>query len=130
MKLSLLSGTFAICRLAPQRGLPEWALRKGDLVSVTLTPEELSVVCLDSSIPPDVRCDRGWSALRVDGPLPLTMTGVLSSLVVPLAEVGIPVFAISTYDTDYLLVKKERMLDAKIELEQAGHQVRIHPKLS
>ncbi len=130
MKLSLLSGTFAICRLAPQQGLPEWALRKGDLVSVTLTPEELSVVCLDSSIPPDVRCDRGWSVLRVDGPLPLTMTGVLSSLVVPLSEVSIPVFAISTYDTDYLLVKKERMLDAKIELEQAGHQVCIHPKLS
>ena len=127
MKLSLLPGTFGICRLSPEQGLPAWALRKGSLVSVTMTPEELSVVCLDSSIPSDIQCDRGWSALRVVGTLPLTMTSVLSSLVVPLAESDIAVFAISTYDTDYILVRKDKTLEVKTELERFGHQVCIHP---
>lgn len=95
---------------------------------MTLTPDELSIVCADPLVPPDVQCDRGWAALRVAGQLPLTMTGVLSSLVVPLAEADVPVFVVSTYDTDYLLVKMDQMLEVKMELEQFGHQVCIHPE--
>ncbi len=84
-------------------------------------------MCAASLVPPDIQCDRSWAALKVGGPIPLTMTAVLSSLVVPLAEADIPVFVISTYDTDYLLVKMDQMLEVKMELEQFGHQVCIHP---
>jgi uncharacterized protein len=128
MKLSLLPGTFAICRLSPEQGLPEWALRQGQLISVTLTPEELSIVCPAAAVPPEVQCERGWAALKVAGPLPLMMTGVLSSLVAPLAGAELPVFVISTYDTDYLLVKRDQLLEVKMELEQYGHQLCINPE--
>ena len=74
------------------------------------TPEETSVVCPVDDVPPSVaRVDKGWRALKVDGPLPLTMTGVTAKLTTPLASAGIPVFALSTYDTDYLLIKSEHL---------------------
>jgi hypothetical protein len=128
LKLTLLPGTFAICRLSPEQQLPGWAVRRGSLISVTLTPDELSIVCPAAMVPPDVQCDRGWSALKVEGPLPLNMTGVLSALVDPLAGAEIPVFAISTFDTDYILVKQDQLLDVKTELEQFGHRLCLRPK--
>lgn len=108
--------------------MPRWAARRGTLISVTLTPDEISIVCPAQIVPPDVQCDRGWVALRVEGPLPLTMTGVLASLLDPLAGADLPVFAVSTFDTDYVLVRKDHLAEVKMELEQFGHRISLNPK--
>jgi len=88
-----------------------------------LEAAELSVVCADAAVPDGVRAERGWRALTVVGPLDLALTGVLASLAVPLAEAGVAIFAIATFDTDYLLVRRERLSDAVTALRAAGHRV-------
>lgn len=120
--LSLLSGEFGICRLDASSKLPSWATA-GPFFSITGTPEELSVVCPVDFIPREVICERGWRCLKVHGPLDFSQTRVLLSLVEPLAHAGISVFAISTYDTDYLLVKTARFPEAIKALQSAGHRV-------
>jgi len=121
LALSVLPGKYAIFRLLPEAPLPRWA--KGGLVSVTRTSEELSVVCEQRHVPPAAFCDKDWRCLKVKGPLDLSLTGVMASLTAPLAQAGIAVLAISTYDTDYLLVK-ERDLDAAIRaLHDAGFEI-------
>ena len=127
MKLSLLvlPGTFAVCRLEPDAKVPEWASMNGDVLSsITRTEDELSIVCPDDRIPSDVKAEKGWSVLKVEGPLDLSLTGIIASLTVPLAEAGINIFALATYDTDYLLVKKEN-LDRAVEVLGAFCDVRI-----
>ena len=94
----------AVCRLDSQAAVPDWAL--GDnFFSITRTIDELSIVCSEAGVPEGVLCERGWACLKVEGPLDFSLTGVLASLTQPLAEAGISIFAVSTYDTDYLLVK-------------------------
>jgi hypothetical protein len=88
---------------------------------VTRTPEELSVVCPEVDVPPETRAERGWIALHVVGPLPLTMTGVLASLAEPLAGAGITMFAISTFETDIILVRATDLARATEALSRAGH---------
>lgn len=119
--LSLLPATFAICRLERDTAVPGWALT-GIFFSITRTGDELSIVCPQAGVPPETTCDRGWSCLKIEGPLDLGEVGVLASVTAPLAQAGISVFAIATYDTDYLLVKDiERAIQA---LSQAGHHMR------
>ena len=112
LRLSVLQQTFAICRLEKNTPIPEWALRGAQFSSITASSEEISIVCDQSVVPPDVKAVKGWRALKVEGPLDLSMTGVVASLTAPLAEAGISVFTLSTYDTDYILVKAERLEDA------------------
>ena len=120
LNLDVLSGVFAICRLEPSSTIPAWALG-GDFISVVRTPDELSIVCPQENVPPEIRCDRNWRCLKVEGPLDFALTGILASLATPLAQAGISIFAVSTYDTDYLLVKDlERAITV---LSQAGHQI-------
>ena len=107
LRLSVLPWELAICRLEKGVQIPAWATERSSFVSITITNEELSIVCDGSSIPPDVPASRGWRAFKVEGPLDLSMTGVVSSLAGPLAASGISVFSVSTYDTDYLLIKSE-----------------------
>ncbi|HZY42181.1 MAG TPA: ACT domain-containing protein, partial [Anaerolineae bacterium] len=107
LTLSILSETLAICRLDRETIIPAWAA--GEFVSITRTSDELSIVCDECNVPPGVKADRGWRALKVDGPLDLALTGVLVSIVQPLAEAKINIFAISTFDTDYVLVKAEKL---------------------
>src|SRR5205814_8650784 len=98
----------AVCRFAPDAPLPAWVLHaSAEFWSITRTPDELSVVCSEDDLPPSVAesVERDWRAFQVLGPLPFALTGVVSGLTAPLAAAGIPVFVISTYDTDYLLVK-------------------------
>jgi uncharacterized protein len=111
LTMRVLPGSLAVCRLEADGPLPAWVFHaEARFFSVMRTPEETSVVCPEDDVPPSVeRADRGWRALRVDGPLPLTMTGVIARLTAPLATAGIPVFALSTYDTDYLLIKAEHL---------------------
>ncbi|MGE5619971.1 MAG: ACT domain-containing protein [Sphingomonadaceae bacterium] len=125
MRVTVLSGTLALCRLAPDREIPDWALRDRSFLSVTYTPSELSIVCPAYAVPADVAgaCDAGWVALRVEGPLDHSLIGVLAALSAPLAEAGVPIFALSTYDTDYLLVMEDHLERARAALEASGHQV-------
>jgi hypothetical protein len=122
LKLKLLPGVFAVCRLAPEAAAPEWATA-GPRTAITRTQEELSIVCLEAQVPAGVLGEKGWRCLKIEGPLPFSLTGVLASLVNPLSEAGISLFAFSTYDTDYVLVKKA-VLDRAIQaLTGAGHTV-------
>ncbi|MFZ2054836.1 MAG: ACT domain-containing protein [Candidatus Aminicenantales bacterium] len=112
--------TFAICRLPPDAGVPKWASGRG-LLSITRTSDELSIVCAEAGVPEEVRSERGWRCLEVAGPLDLALTGVLASLANPLAEAQINIFAISTFDTDYLLVKEEKLARSIDVLTRSGH---------
>jgi hypothetical protein len=122
LRLVLLSDTFAICRLPADSPIPAWAT--GELVSITRTADELSIVCRANTVPEGVRCEPGWRCLRVAGTLNLSLVGVLASLAVPLAEAGVSVFAVSTFDTDYLLVKEASLARGIETLQAAGHWVR------
>ncbi|MGE5347517.1 MAG: ACT domain-containing protein [Acidithiobacillales bacterium] len=125
--LSLLRGLWAVCRLHPESAVPAWA-EGGVFFSATRSPEELSIVCEDAAVPEAVKAEKGWALLKLDGPVPFDAIGVLSALTAPLAEAGIPVFAISTFDTDYLLVKVDRFGDAAAVLRKAGIEVRGKPE--
>jgi hypothetical protein len=112
-----------VCRLSPEAELPEWALGDG-FCSITRTRDELSIVCADDvRIPPEVKAERGWRLLRVAGTQAFTLTGVLSSVLQPLAEAGVSIFAISTFDTDYVMVKAEALPLAIRALKDAGHSI-------
>jgi len=97
----------AICRFAPDAPLPAWVLHAAaEFWSMTRTPHELSVVCSEDDLPPAVEtAERDWRAFAVEGPLAFDLTGVVSGLTTPLAAAGIPVFVVSTHDTDYVLVR-------------------------
>jgi putative acetyltransferase len=123
MTLEVLAGLFAVCRLPAGSAIPDWAVR-GDVFSVTRTRDELSVVCRQDEVPAGVACEADWQCLRAAGALPLSAVGILASLAKPLAEAGISLFAVSTYDTDYLLVKASQLDRAVEALAAAGHEVR------
>ncbi len=119
LQLAVLPGRFAVCRLGADAPLPDWA--GGTFVSFTRAPGELSIICEEGVVPREVQAERGWRILQVAGPLDFTTTGVVLRLAAPLAQALISIFACSTYDTDYLLLK-EKDLDAAIRtLQAAGH---------
>jgi uncharacterized protein len=122
MNLTTHRERYAICRLKPDEPFPAWAT--GKFVSLSRTEDELSVVCQEDTVPSNVKHERDWRVLQVEGPMDLSLVGVLASLTKPLAEAGINLFAISTFDTDYLLVEAEKYDAARVALEGAGHHVR------
>lgn len=114
-----LEGELAVAQLAPGHGVPGWVNFAGaPLVSVTQTAEELSVVCPAGDVPPEVRCEAGWRALRVEGKLDFAEVGILAGILGPLAEAGVSIFALSTFDTDYILVRSSTLDAAKAALER------------
>jgi hypothetical protein len=122
LKFRQLRRTYAIVRLGPDAPVPDWAT-KGDFTSITRTNDELSIVCPTENLPSDVRSSHRWICLKLKGPFRFSLTGVLLSFIEPLSSSAIPIFAISTYDTDYVFVQEpdsERALDA---LYQAGHEL-------
>lgn len=123
--LSLHPERFAVCRFAPDDPLPAWVFHAGATTwSLTRTPRELSLVCPEDDLPPSVgRAERAWRGFEVEGPIPFDETGVLAGLTAPLAAAGIPVFAISTFDTDLLLVR-ERDLERAAALLAERYEVR------
>lgn len=122
LDLTLLDDTLAVCRLTADAAVPAWAWT-GEVASVTRTRDELSVVCRADAVPEDVAAERGWRCLEVAGPLDFALTGILAALASPLAAAGIPVFVVSTHDTDYLMVKAETLESALEALRGAGHRV-------
>lgn len=120
LKFRQLPGTYAIIRLAPDSAIPAWA-PKGEFTSITRTADELSVVCPAENVPPDVHSPHRWICLKLEGPFAFSQTGVLLSFIRPLSENGIPIFAISTYDTDYVLIEEDNIGGATDALREAGH---------
>lgn len=122
--LMWLPGRFAIARLDPRADVPSWAW-EGDVASVTRTGDELSIVCDETAIPSGVQSEGGWRALKIAGPMDLSIVGVLASVAAPLAEAGISVFAVSTFETDYILVRERAMHRAEGALRAAGHRILV-----
>lgn len=127
LTLSVLSYRFAICRQPAGTSLPAW-LESTSWYSVTRTEDELSLVVSEEDLPAgtvwDAEIERGWRGLKVHGPLDFNMTGVLANLSGPLADAGISIFAISTYETDYLLVRAGDLDTAIAVLRECGYVIR------
>lgn len=122
LTLAVLPDRLAVCRLPTGLTIPEWA-HSGPFSSVTVTPQETSIVCAQDAVPAGFKREDGWRALAVQGKLAFGLTGILATIAVPLAEAGIPIFSVSTYDTDYVLVKEERLGDAIAALTAVGLEI-------
>ena len=117
LRLRLTDWRLAVLKFSPDATPPAWVFHNSvQFYSITRTPHELSIVCAEDDLPPSVETnvERGWAAFELEGPIPFTTTGVISGLTAPLAAAGVSVFVISTYDTDYLLVKA-------VQVERAEH---------
>ena len=121
----MLAGRYAVCRLAASDPLPSWfSLADGAFAAVVRRGEgELSLVCPSDAPPADAVAERDWVALELEGPMEFALTGVLASVAAPLAEAGVPIFALATYDTDVVLVPGARSAEAIEALRAAGHEV-------
>jgi|SRR6476620_3056165 hypothetical protein len=126
MQLIVLPEEFAVARLEPSDAIPAWAMQ-GPMFSATRTRDELSIVCAAPQLPLHVPAERGWRCLRVAGTIDFAVTGVLASIAGPLANAGVSIFAISTYDTDYVLVREHALAAAITALTTAGHDVDAAP---
>ena len=122
LTLYLLPQKFSVCRLAADAAIPEWA--RGAVYSVTRAEGELSIVCESKYVPSGVRSEDGFRCFKLRGPFPFAMTGVLASVLEPLAKARVSIFAISTYDTDYVMVKEKALAKAVRVLSAARHRVR------
>lgn len=121
--MTILKEKMAICSLDKDQPFPSWAA-EGRFFSLTRTPWELSLVCPQEIVPAGIRCQRDWRSLKVEGTLDFSLTGVLASLAGALALVGLSIFALSTYDTDYLLVQDHDLDLAVQALAREGHTIR------
>jgi uncharacterized protein len=134
LKYRLISERHAICKLPADAPIPAWALLPSPVCSITRSRDELSIVCLEENIPaaqdtlptadPIVPLlSTGWICLKLEGPFPFTETGILASFLDPLSANGIPIFAVSTFDTDYVLIAEQSWGIASEALRTAGHEV-------
>jgi hypothetical protein len=122
LKFRQLPGFYAIVRFAPGATIPRWAT-KGSFTSITRTADELSVVCSADSVPKDVDPGLRWICFKLEGPFAFSQTGILLSFIEPLSYRNVPIFAISTYDTDYVLVQEEHSQSAFDALIATGHEL-------
>ncbi len=122
IKLCILPTTLAVCRLKPDAEIPPWIFNL-PIWSLTRTDDELSLVIPEDSVPLDWITERNWRIFRVDGTLDFGLTGILASIANPLAGAGISIFAISTYDTDMVLVKADHLEKAIQTFLQAGFEI-------
>jgi hypothetical protein len=124
VELQPLLGDYVIARLPPAASVPAHLLENSaadGFVSITRTPQELSIVCRSEQAPEGAEIDGTWTALYASGPIPFGLTGVVTSLVAPLSAVGCPVFVVSTFDGDILMLPASRRDEARAELAAAGH---------
>jgi hypothetical protein len=123
--LRVLDDEFAICHLELDQA-PSLAELEGEFVAITRTPEEITVICPESAVLPWMRAERGWRALVIEAPFELaSAVGVLTALTAPIAAAGIALFAVSTWRTDFILVRSERLGEALEALRKAGHRLRV-----
>jgi hypothetical protein len=120
--LKILPDRMAVCRFEPSSERPEWIDTSG-FYSITNTREELTLVCREALVPPGTKCQRGWRCFRIQGVLDFSEIGIMFSITQPLAKSGVSIFAISTYNTDYFLVKEKDLAKAIDALIASGHQI-------
>lgn len=113
LTMKLLSEKYGVCRLNKTELIPNWA-KSSNFFSITKTEDELSIVCCEDIVPKEIKCEKDWRCLKIEGPLDFYLIGILSSISTLLAQNGISIFAISTFDTDYILVKNKD-IDKAIE---------------
>ena len=106
LRFRVLAGAYTVTRHAADAPVPDWAA-KGEFTSITRTGEELSIVCPLENCPADGGQRKRWACLKLEGPFEFSLTGVLLAFIQPLSENNIPIFAVSTYDTDYVLIPEE-----------------------
>jgi hypothetical protein len=123
LSLFVLPQTFAVFRLSPDDAIPPWAT-EGDFFSITRTADELSILCCQDAVPENTPCERDWRCLRVAGTIAFSVVGVIVGLTRGLAEAGIGVFVVSTFDTDYLLTKEKDWTTALDVLRRQGYTIR------
>jgi hypothetical protein len=123
LTLKILPDRLAVCRLDSDAALPN-GIDESGFYSITRTNEELSVVCSEERIPPDARSETGWRCFKVEQPLDFSEIGIIFSITQPLADNGVSIFVISTFDMDYFLVKEKDLAKAIDVLTAAGHQMR------
>jgi hypothetical protein len=131
LRYRVIATPLAVCRLAQDANVPE-PVSASAFFCATRTRDELSIVCAEDACPNNqptddqsqatTRIERGWQALKLEGPFPFSMTGVLASFLNPLAEAHIPIFAISTFDTDYVLINHHNLNQAIDALAASGHE--------
>ena len=125
LTLTLHGGDLSIVRLLPQAEFPDWLkLAARPLVSITYSANELSIVCPASLVPPDQQSEGPWRAFEIEGPIDFAATGVLASVLNPLATAGQSIFAISTFDTDWILVRADKLAAAGAALA-AHFRIRV-----
>jgi uncharacterized protein len=123
LPLRALAARFALCRLSPSDAIPAWTAHARTFLTISRTQTELSIIADESAVPADVDAQRGYRALRVEGPLPLDLIGIFAAIATPLAAANVPIFPIATFDTDYVLVAESHFERAVRALEAAGHRV-------
>ncbi|MBE6024379.1 MAG: ACT domain-containing protein [Cellulosilyticum sp.] len=122
LTLKLMEGHYGVCRLEPKSIIPTWC-QQGEFFSVTKTMDELSIICLETYIPEDVQVEKEWCILKIVGPLDFSLVGILSKISQLMAECKISIFALSTYDTDYILIKQAKITEAIQALKTAGYHI-------
>lgn len=122
LTLEALAERLAVVALPLSGPPPAWS-ETGPVTALVRTRDERTAVCAEAAVPADARAERGWRALRLVGPFPFELTGVLHAALEPLARAGVAIFAFSTFDTDYVLVKDDRLAAAIAALRAAGHTV-------
>ena len=122
LKFRSLRESYAIVRLEPDAPIPDWAT-PGEFTSISRSADELSIVCAAINIPLSIRDPQRWICLKLEGPFPFSLTGILLSFIQPLSDNAIPIFAVSTYDTDYVLIQEEFSQKALAILREAGHEL-------
>lgn len=127
LRFTIIPGQFAVCRLHPEATIPDWAVSPSNLMVIARTSDELSIVCRADNVPSGTKAECGWLCLKLIGPFPFSMTGVLACFIAPLAANHVSIFAMATFDTDYVLVKEEFREVALSSLQAAGHQFTAAP---
>jgi len=122
LTMKLLKGKYGICRLDKTDSIPGWA-KNSEFLSITRTLDELSIVVTEECIPDDIKCEKGWRVLKIEGPLDFSLIGILASISTILARNRISIFAVSTYDTDYILVRNKDIDSAIAALVNEGYEI-------
>ena len=124
LNLSILPDMYAVCRMPSKTDIPTWGIASS-FYCITQTSDELSIVCESKAVPTRVQAKRNWRIVKVEGPLDFSLTGMLASLAIPLANAQISIFVISTFDTDYLLVQDKSLSKALTVLKESGFTVNL-----
>ena len=122
LTMKLLKEKYGVCRLDKAELIPQW-VTVSDFFSVTKTSDELSIVCNENNIPSGIKCEKNWRVLKIEGPLDFSLIGIIASISSILEQKSISIFAVSTYDTDYILVKDKNIDNAIAALINENYEV-------